>query len=110
MVLDRSDMALAGAGASHPLYLVSSPTPGELRVLELVALGLSSREIAARLWISRQGVTYHIGNLFVKLRANSRAGLVARAYAIGLLAPGSWPPRANLPGFSSPTGRVILGG
>ena len=45
-----------------------------MRVLELVALGLSSREIAQRLWISRQGVTYHIGNLFVKLRASTRTG------------------------------------
>jgi DNA-binding CsgD family transcriptional regulator len=67
-------------------------TPAELRVLQLVALGLTSREIAVRLWVSRQAVTYHIGNLFMKLRADSRAGLVARAYAIGVLAPGAWPP------------------
>ena len=77
------------------LFPVRLPTEAEVRVLELVALGLSSREIAQRLWISRQGVTYHIGNLFTKLRASSRAGLVARAYATGLLDLRSWPPRVQ---------------
>ena len=70
------------------------PTAAQSRVLELVALGLSSREIGARLWISRQTVTYHISNLLVKLEAPTRAGLVARAYALGLLEPGCWPPHA----------------
>ncbi|MEO8424810.1 MAG: helix-turn-helix transcriptional regulator [Actinomycetota bacterium] len=71
---------------------IRRPTNAELRVLLLVALGLPSREIAARLWVSRQAITYHIGNLFMKLRAESRAGLVARAYAVGILGPGVWPP------------------
>lgn len=71
---------------------IRGPTNSELRVLLLVALGLPSREIAERLWVSRQAITYHIGNLFMKLRAESRAGLVARAYAVGILAPGVWPP------------------
>ena len=78
------------------LFPIRLPTEAEVRVLELVALGLSSQEIAERLWISRQGVTYHIGNLFTKLRADSRAGLVSRAYAAGLLHPGSWPPHVRL--------------
>ena len=82
----------------HPgsLFPIRLPTEAEVRVLELVALGLSSKEIAERLWISRQGVTYHIGNLFTKLRADSRAGLVSRAYAAGLLDSGSWPPHVRL--------------
>jgi DNA-binding CsgD family transcriptional regulator len=67
-------------------------TPAEARILELVALGLPSREIAFRMSVSRQAVTWHIGNLFMKLRAENRASLVARAYASGLLAGGSWPP------------------
>lgn len=74
---------------------IRRPTNAELRVLQLVALGLPSREIAARLWVSRQAITYHIGNLFIKLRAQSRAGLVARAYAVGILAPGVWPPAVD---------------
>jgi DNA-binding CsgD family transcriptional regulator len=79
-------------GTAELLWPVRRITPGELRVLQLVALGLTSREIAGRLWVSRQAVTYHIGNLLMKLRADSRAGLVARAYAIGVLSPGTWPP------------------
>lgn len=75
---------------------VSAPTPAQLRVLELVALGLSSREIGSRLWVARQTVTYHIGNLLVKLDASTRAGLVARAYALGLLEAGHWPPHASV--------------
>ena len=62
-------------------------TPAELRVLRFVALGMTSREIAERLWVSRQAVTYHIGNLFMKFRADTRAGLVARAYAMGICPP-----------------------
>jgi DNA-binding CsgD family transcriptional regulator len=75
-------------------------TPAELRVLRFVALGMTSREIAERLWVSRQAVTYHIGNLFMKLRADTRAGLVARAYAMGILSPGTWPPAID-PGYVS---------
>jgi DNA-binding CsgD family transcriptional regulator len=81
--------------AAELLEPVRRITPAELRVLQLVALGLTSREIAEALWVSRQAVTYHIGNLFMKLRADSRAGLVARAYAVGILSPGRWPPAVD---------------
>jgi len=84
-------------------------TPAELRVLQFVALGLTSREIAERLWVSRQAVTYHIGNLFMKLRADSRAGLVARAYAVGILCPGRWPPAVD-PGYASTTALATRSG
>ncbi|HEY7399643.1 MAG TPA: helix-turn-helix transcriptional regulator [Actinomycetota bacterium] len=79
--------------------LMRELTPAESRILELVALGLSSREIAARMSVTRQAVTWHIGNLFVKFGAQNRAGLVARAYAMGLLASEAWPPnlRQGLP-------------
>ena len=69
-------------------------SPAEGRILELVALGLPSREIAGRMSVTRQAVTWHIGNLFTKLGADNRASLVARAYAAGLIAPG-WPPRVE---------------
>jgi DNA-binding CsgD family transcriptional regulator len=90
-------------GTVELLLPVRRVTPAELRVLQFVALGLTSREIAERLWVSRQAVTYHIGNLFMKLRVDSRAGLVARAYATGILSPGTWPPAVD-PGY------VLMGG
>lgn len=69
-------------------------SPAEGRILEQVALGLPSREIAGRMSVTRQAVTWHIGNLFTKLGADNRASLVARAYAVGLIAPG-WPPHVE---------------
>lgn len=80
-------------GGEHPLpWRRPHLTEREGRVLELLATGLPTRDIAARLFVSRQAVTYHIGNLLAKFQARNRAGLVARAYVLGLLAPG-WPPR-----------------
>lgn len=92
MALERDDPMLTDVGTLDLVRPVRRPTVAELRVLQLVALGLPSREIASRLWVSRQAVTYHIGNLFMKLHADSRAGLVARAYALGVFLPGVWPP------------------
>lgn len=69
-------------------------TEREAHVLELVATGLYTRDIAPRMFVSHQAVTYHIGNLLAKLQAKNRAGLVARAYALGLLTL-DWPPRVR---------------
>jgi DNA-binding CsgD family transcriptional regulator len=82
-------------GGEHPL-LWRRPhlTEREARVLELVATGLPTRDIAARLFVSRQAVTYHIGNLLAKFQTTNRAGLVARAYVLGALTL-SWPPRTE---------------
>jgi DNA-binding CsgD family transcriptional regulator len=96
MALERHDPLLTDVGTVDLLRPVRRPTVAELRVLQLVALGLPSREIASRLWVSRQAVTYHIGNLFMKLHADSRAGLVARAYALGVFLPGVWPPTIDV--------------
>lgn len=79
-------------GGEHLLWRRPHLTEREARVLELVATGLPTRDIAARLFVSRQAVTYHIGNLLAKFQASNRAGLVARAYVLGLLTLG-WPPR-----------------
>src|SRR6185436_5721910 len=56
-------------------WITRELTPAENRILELVALGLPSREIAGRMSVTRQAVTWHIGNLFMKLGAENRAGL-----------------------------------
>jgi DNA-binding CsgD family transcriptional regulator len=93
MALDRTDPILADLNAVELDGPLGAPTTSELRVLELVALGLSSQRIGERLWISRQAVTYHLGNLFGKFLVDSRTGLVARAFVTGVLEPGAWPPR-----------------
>ena len=71
-------------------------TRREADVLELVAEGMSTRDMARSLYVSPQAVTYHIGNLLAKFQCSNRAGLVARAFVTGVLL-ATWPPRVRLP-------------
>jgi DNA-binding NarL/FixJ family response regulator len=57
----------------------------ELEVLDLVAKGKTSREIASMLTISEHTVRRHIENTFAKLGVNSRAAAIAYAYEHDLL-------------------------
>ncbi len=54
-----------------------SLTPSELRVAELAAQGLSNREIAERLMLSRHTVVTHVSNVLRKLELRSRLELAA---------------------------------
>lgn len=74
-----------------------SLTAAEARIVEGLALGLTNVELGRELHLSRQGLDYHIDRLRRKLAARSRAALVARAYATGVLDPAAWPPRARAP-------------
>jgi len=60
-------------------------TPRELEVLRLVARGLSNREVAAELVLSKHTVHRHVNNALSKLGVSSRAAAVARAAELGLL-------------------------
>lgn len=60
-------------------------TQQESRVLTICALGLTSKEIASRLGISRHTVDEHIGNAMRKLDAHNRVEAVAVALARGLV-------------------------
>jgi len=62
-------------------------------VLEGVAAGASTTELASKLHLSPQGVEYHVTTMLRKFEASNRAALVARAYASGILTMGSWPPQ-----------------
>nr|AJW65412.1 LuxR transcription regulator [Nocardiopsis sp. CMB-M0232] len=64
----------------------------EARILEGIAGGVSTVPLAARLYLSRQGVEYHVNSLFRKLKVPNRAALVSRAYSTGVLKVGAWPP------------------
>jgi ATP/maltotriose-dependent transcriptional regulator MalT len=58
----------------------------EISVLELLAEGLSNREISERLYISTNTVKAHIKHINSKLGVTRRAQAVMRAKAIGVLA------------------------
>ena len=60
-------------------------TARELEVLQLVALGLSTREIAEKLFVSINTVKTHTASLFQKLDARRRTQAVQKAVAAGLL-------------------------
>ncbi len=52
-----------------------SLTPTELTVARLVAQGLSTRDVATRLFVSPRTVDFHLRNVFTKLGITSRAEL-----------------------------------
>jgi len=57
----------------------------EYEVLELIAQGCSTKEIADRLFVSRNTVKSHASSLFQKLEAKRRTQAVQKAKSIGLL-------------------------
>ncbi|MGW6331799.1 MadR family response regulator transcription factor [Nocardia rhamnosiphila] len=60
-------------------------TEREQSVLELLARGLSNREIGSRLFISETTVKFHVRNLMRKLAASTRAEAVYEAGKMGLI-------------------------
>ena len=61
-------------------------TPREMEILEAIAAGLSTREIAARLFVSENTVKTHSSRLFDKLNARRRTQAVQIAKEAGLIA------------------------
>jgi two-component system, NarL family, nitrate/nitrite response regulator NarL len=70
---------------ARPLGSHETLTPRELEVVELLASGLSNKEIAERLGVSFHTVKFHVNAILGKLGASSRAEVVALAAKAGLL-------------------------
>ena len=60
----------------------------ELQVLELVAAGIPSRDIAASLFISPETVKSHLAQILRKLPARDRTHAAVKAIRLGLV---EWP-------------------
>ena len=60
-------------------------TPRELEILELIAQGLSNREIAAKLFVSENTVKTHSSRVFDKLSAKRRTQAVQLAKELRLI-------------------------
>jgi LuxR family maltose regulon positive regulatory protein len=81
-----------GLGGSSPRpaespRLAEPLSQGEIRVLRYLPTNLSTPEIARELFLSVHTVRTHVRHLFAKLGAHRRTEAVARARALGLLAP-----------------------
>lgn len=85
-VTQRVVNAIARPG-DRPSLAVSSLTERERQVLELIAEGLSSKEIASRLGVSLKTIESHRANLMDKLDIHKVSGLVRFAIRAGLVAP-----------------------
>ena len=55
-------------------------TPREREVVRLVAQGMTSREVAAALYVTPKAISYHLGNVFAKLGVTSRRQLWGRRF------------------------------
>jgi DNA-binding NarL/FixJ family response regulator len=89
--------ALLGLAVIDPRYLppVAGPrqldeglaplSDREIEVLELVALGMSNKEIAAELGISESTVKFHLNAILLKLDAGTRTEAAVRATQLGWL-------------------------
>jgi LuxR family transcriptional regulator, maltose regulon positive regulatory protein len=79
-------------GETEPPQLTEPLSRSEIRVLRYLPTNLSAPEIAGELSVSVNTVRTHMRHLFAKLGAHRRTEAVARARALGLLAPS---PRAS---------------
>ncbi len=62
-------------------------TDRQLEVLHLLCLGLTSREIAQRLWIAETTVENHLRVVYRRLGCRTRAEAVSRAFRAGIVDP-----------------------
>ncbi len=83
--LKQAEAALAAMGEAAATSPQSPLTAREREIAQLVAQGLTDREIGARLFISPKTVDRHLRNIFTKLEITNRSSLVAYAARNGLL-------------------------
>ena len=81
--------ATSSATAEHPR--LSELTDREREVLELIALGLSNAEIAARLYLGEATIKTHVSKVLQKLGLRDRIQAVVFAYENGVTVPGGDP-------------------
>jgi HD-GYP domain-containing protein (c-di-GMP phosphodiesterase class II) len=84
---DATEAVLAAAGhrVSRRRDNVAGLTPREIDVLRLLARGLTNKDIAAMLVISRKTVANHVEHIYVKIGATTRAAAGYFASRHGLL-------------------------
>ncbi|MEU9101027.1 PAS domain-containing protein [Streptomyces sp. NPDC048361] len=79
-----------------------SVSEAQARILALAASGATTAAIGKALGLTVDGVNYHLTRLSQRWRVQGRTALVAKAYALGVLSPGRWPP-APADGLTAPS-------
>jgi PAS domain S-box-containing protein len=87
---------------SQPIGFEPQPrlTPRQREILDLIAAGLSTSEIAKKLTLSTETVRNHLRSVFRELHVHTRLEAIAAARRLGLLAPpglGPQPPDSGAP-------------
>ncbi len=76
---------VARTNGTHPPTAAIALSIREINVLNLVARGLSNKQIATNLGISDKTVRNHLSRIFRKLDAGNRTQAVMNAMRVGLL-------------------------
>jgi DNA-binding CsgD family transcriptional regulator len=72
----RDELAAAGARPRRTSVTgLEALTPTELRVAQLASDGMSNREIAEQMFVSRNTVAWHLRNIYRKVEVESREEL-----------------------------------
>jgi DNA-binding NarL/FixJ family response regulator len=69
---------------SNPQTTQTPLSRRETEIIELVAEGLSTADMARRLWVTRETVKFHLGNIYKKLGVSNRNAAARWAYDHGL--------------------------
>lgn len=77
--LNKAHKGIAKTGGPEDL------TPRQTEVLNLIARGLTNRQIAEKLFISKRTVDAHRRSLLEKLKVKNTAGLVRHAVRLNLI-------------------------
>jgi len=77
--------ARASTNGTHPPAAAVALSSREINVLNLVARGLSNKQIASKLGLSDKTVRNHLSRIFRKLDAGNRTQAVMNAMRGGLL-------------------------
>jgi LuxR family maltose regulon positive regulatory protein len=93
---------LAGGMLAPPSAELQPPlealSDSEIRVLRYLPTNLTGPEIAGELYVSQNTVRTHLRHLYAKFGTHTRSDTVARARALGLLAPSPQQRRARVVG------------
>ncbi len=80
-----ADQPITISPKSSGILLAEPLSKRELKVLRLVAAGLSNRETAVELYLSVNTVKWHLKNIYDKLDVHNRVEAIGRAQELGML-------------------------